>query len=235
MKLRPLILAVATLVVGAIAPTLAYAQDHHPSGRPAHPAPAAHPARAHGGHATSSQSPAPSPEPASTAPSTASQESGSPSPQPETSSATPVETSASPAPSTEAASTTPAASEPPAPQPVAAPAPLAPLVLPRHSRPEAIVATVLALGGIITGAVFGVITLGDQSRFNSNPSFDNADTAARDGMFADIAFGVGLASAVVAVVLWVIPHADGPNTAAASRPHRSTAVHVAPNGLALSF
>jgi hypothetical protein len=94
---------------------------------------------------------------------------------------------------------------------------------------------VLALGGIITGAVFGVITLSDQSRFNNDPSFANADVAARDGMFSDVFFGLGIASAVVAVVLWVIPHADGPTSAARSPSHRSTAVRFAPNGVALSF
>jgi hypothetical protein len=62
---------------------------------------------------------------------------------------------------------------------------------------------VIGVGGaaIVTGAVLGVLTLGERSDFDDNPTHDGADTGERLALFTDVAFGVGAVAVVTGVVL----------------------------------
>lgn len=91
------------------------------------------------------------------------------------------------------------------PEPVVAPTPTAPVVeeAPKAPPPAApppvlrsnVPAYVLfgmAGAGVITGTVFGVMALSDQSKFDARPTNDAADRAERDALGADIAFGAAI-------------------------------------------
>jgi hypothetical protein len=70
-------------------------------------------------------------------------------------------------------------------------APPAPPPPPRSMVP-AYVLFGLAGASAITGAVFGVVALGDEGRFNDNPTSEGADSAERDALAADIALGAAI-------------------------------------------
>jgi hypothetical protein len=63
---------------------------------------------------------------------------------------------------------------------------------PPRSMVPAYVLYGLAGASAITGAVFGVVALVDQGKFNDRPTSESADAAERDALAADIAFGAAI-------------------------------------------
>ncbi len=107
-----------------------------------------------------------------------------------------------------------------APTPAPAPAPAAPAAAPpatpaeppappaKKSMVPAYVTLGIAGAGLIVGGIFGAKALGDKSKFNDNPTNDNADTTERDALIADMAFGVAITLGVTGVVL-LTSHGSG--------------------------
>lgn len=107
--------------------------------------------------------------------------------------------------------------------------PIPPVAVPindRHTNPWLVATTVVAATGGVLGVIFGVRALalapGDSATTNASTSIDDlhdqqrrADISAR---VADVSFGVGLVSGVVAAFLWsrdqpkLAPAAAGPST-----------------------
>jgi tetratricopeptide (TPR) repeat protein len=65
------------------------------------------------------------------------------------------------------------------------------------------VASAIAGVGLITGTVLGFLALSEQSEFDDMPATDVADRGETYALFADVALGVALASAITAVVLYL--------------------------------
>jgi tetratricopeptide (TPR) repeat protein len=109
-----------------------------------------------------------------------------------------------------AAAATQAKPAEPAPPPNAGPAaaePTAPAIRAADEPPRlrltlpVYVAGGVAGAGAIVGTVFGVIALGDRSKFDQAPTRANADKTRTMSLVSDIGFGVALVSAVTGVVL----------------------------------
>lgn len=103
--------------------------------------------------------------------------------------------------STPVAAAPPKAAAGPAEKPT--PAPLAPVEKDDGggSRVPAYVTLGLAGAGAIVGTIFGVQALSAKSEFNSNPTSDNADTAERNALIADMSFAVAITFGVTGTVL----------------------------------
>lgn len=88
-------------------------------------------------------------------------------------------------------------------EPVAAPPPPAADMGPQEPRSNVPAYVTLGVAGasLIVGGIFGVKALGDKSSFNDNPTADKADTAERDALIADMAFGVAVTLGVTGTVL----------------------------------
>jgi tetratricopeptide (TPR) repeat protein len=72
-----------------------------------------------------------------------------------------------------------------------------------HLNVAALVVTGVGVLAIGTGAILGVMALGDKSEFDKNPTKKTADRGERLALFADVAFGVGAAAVITGVVLWI--------------------------------
>jgi len=70
------------------------------------------------------------------------------------------------------------------------------------------VSAALAGVGLITGTVLGFLALSEQSAFDDEPTEETADRGETYALFADVAFGVAIAGAITAVVLYVTDSAD---------------------------
>lgn len=57
--------------------------------------------------------------------------------------------------------------------------------------------------GLVTGTVLGFLALSEQSEFDDTPTDETADRGERLALFADVAFGVAIAGAATAIVLYV--------------------------------
>lgn len=66
----------------------------------------------------------------------------------------------------------------------------------------AFVAGGVGAAGLISGVVFGLLALDAQSEFDTNPTDDTADKGETYALVADISYGVAIAGAVTAVILW---------------------------------
>ncbi len=62
--------------------------------------------------------------------------------------------------------------------------------------------------GLVTGTVLGFLALSEQSEFDDTPTTDAADKGETFALFADVAFGVALAAAITAVVLYLTDSGD---------------------------
>ena len=89
-------------------------------------------------------------------------------------------------------------------------------------------AVTLGLGGagLITGTIFGIMALNSKSKFNDNPTVDNADAAERNALIADMSFGVALTLGITGIVLLTASEEDAPAEAATSS--KKTDLMVAP-------
>ncbi|MBW2463260.1 MAG: PEGA domain-containing protein [Deltaproteobacteria bacterium] len=70
------------------------------------------------------------------------------------------------------------------------------------------VSSAVAGVGLITGSVLGFLALSEQSSFDDNPTEETADNGETLALFADVAFGVAIAGAITAVVLWLTSGSD---------------------------
>jgi hypothetical protein len=89
---------------------------------------------------------------------------------------------------------------------------------------------VIGVGGaaIATGVVLGVLTLGERSDFEDNPTHDGADTGERLALFTDVAFGVGAVAVVTGVVLLLTEEEGGEQAASALQVAGGGGVEVMP-------
>ncbi len=67
----------------------------------------------------------------------------------------------------------------------------------------ALVAGGVGAAGLISGIVFGVLALDAESDFDANPTADTADKGEAYALVADISYGVAIAGAATAIILWV--------------------------------
>lgn len=67
----------------------------------------------------------------------------------------------------------------------------------------ALVAGGVGAAGLISGVVFGLLALDAQSEFDENPTADTADRGETYALIADVSYGVAIAGAAAAVILWV--------------------------------
>lgn len=132
-----------------------------------------------------------------------------------------------PPPSAAPVETAPPVATAPPPAPTTAPpaADLGPQQ-PRSNLPAYI--TLGAAGaGVLVGTIFGIKALSSKSDFNGNPTADGADTAERNALIADMAFGVAVTLGVTGAVLLLSNKPEPAPNAAALAPLRSN-VRVSP-------
>jgi hypothetical protein len=90
----------------------------------------------------------------------------------------------------------------PAPKPAAKPEPTpAPEVIKERNKVPAYVTLGVAGAAAIAGTIFGIQALGAKSDFDKNPTEKNADSVERNGLIADMAFGVAITLGITGVVL----------------------------------
>lgn len=103
-----------------------------------------------------------------------------------------------------------------------------------NSKIPAYVLLGLAGAGVVTGTIFGVMALSEQSKFDDNPSNDTADRAERNSLAADLSFGAAITLGLAGVTaLFITPgtgekQEKGPDTLGRAAPNR--AVSFAPYG-----
>jgi hypothetical protein len=101
----------------------------------------------------------------------------------------------------------PSTAPPPAPPPVVAVAPPAPPpekpAEPPPSKTPAYVTLGLAGAGAIVGTIFGIAALGSKSDFDKTPTTKTADSAERNALISDMAFGAAVTLGVTGTVLYL--------------------------------
>jgi len=124
---------------------------------------------------------------------------------------------------------TPAVAPTPAALPAPAPEPASQAVTPATERNMVPAYVTLGVAGAaaIAGTIFGIQALSAKSDFDKNPTEENADSVERNGLIADMAFGVAVTLGVTGVVL--LTSKDDPAEAAQRRaPRHTTRLVVAP-------
>lgn len=94
-------------------------------------------------------------------------------------------------------------------------------------------AVTLGIGGagLITGTIFGIMALNSKSKFNDDPTTENADAAERNALIADMSFGVALTLGITGIVLLTADDEEAPaaeETARLLRKPKSGDLVVAP-------
>jgi hypothetical protein len=119
----------------------------------------------------------------------------------------------------------------PAPKPVAAAPQPAAAAAPAAATERSLVPAYVTLGvagaAAIAGTIFGIQALGAKSDFDDNPTEKNADAVERNGLIADMAFGVAITLGVTGVVLLTSDEAPSEG-ARAPAPRKMARVVVAP-------
>lgn len=92
-----------------------------------------------------------------------------------------------------------ASAAPPPPEP--APPPEPPPATGGKNNTLAYVALGVAGAGLVAGTIFGIKAVGDKKDFDGNPTTKKADDTERDGLIADVSFGVAIALGVTGTVL----------------------------------
>lgn len=84
--------------------------------------------------------------------------------------------------------------------------------------------------GLITGTIFGIMALNSKSKFNDDPTNENADAAERNALIADMSFGVALTLGITGIVLLTADEEEAPaaETASLLRKPQSGDLVVAP-------
>jgi len=122
--------------------------------------------------------------------------------------------------------------KPPGPPPPPAPAPASGAPSPpppSHGRTGAFVTAGLALAAAGTGAVLGIVALGDKSDFEKHPTYDKANAGNDSAAYCDAALGAALVLGATSVILFLTHDDAAP--AGASRPAAFTASPiVTPHG-----
>jgi hypothetical protein len=122
-----------------------------------------------------------------------------------------------------------------APAPVAAPTPkpaaaaktsTAPAAATERNMVPAYVTLGVAGAAAIAGTIFGIQALGAKSDFDKNPTEKNADSVERNGLIADMAFGVAITLGVTGVVL--LTSSDEPSETAQRPAPKVSRLIVAP-------
>jgi hypothetical protein len=127
----------------------------------------------------------------------------------------------------------PVAAVPPstAPTTTAAPPPTQP---DKPSEPPSKVPAYVTLGlagvGVVVGTIFGIQALGAKSDFEAEPTTDNADTADRNALIADMSFAVALTFGVTGTVLLLSSGKSEDKPATASVRKSFVAPYVSPKG-----
>lgn len=113
----------------------------------------------------------------------------------------------------------------PKPTPAVQPA-SAPAAATERNRVPAYVTLGVAGAAAIAGTIFGIQALGAKSDFDKNPTEKNADSVERNGLIADMAFGVAITLGVTGVVL--LTSSDEPSDSAQRTAPKVARLVVAP-------
>lgn len=70
----------------------------------------------------------------------------------------------------------------------------------------------VAAAGLISGTVFGFLALSEQSNFDAMPTNATADRGELFALIADISFGVAIAGAATAIILYIVERSSGGDT-----------------------
>lgn len=79
---------------------------------------------------------------------------------------------------------------------------------PRVPSPAVWVASSVAVAATITGTVLGFLALSDEAAFNAMPTTKLANRGERFALFADVSFGLAIAAASTAIVLYLTQNED---------------------------
>lgn len=95
------------------------------------------------------------------------------------------------------------------------------------SDPSAGVWALAGIGaaGLISGTVFGFLALSEQSTFDNAPAHDVADRGETYALIADISFGVAVAGAAAAIILYIVEQSGSSDSDSAT-----VVPYVDPNG-----
>lgn len=119
----------------------------------------------------------------------------------------------------------PVAAAAPKPTPAALPT-SAPAAATERNMVPAYVTLGVAGAAAIAGTIFGIQALGAKSDFDKNPTEKNADSVERNGLIADMAFGVAITLGVTGVVL--LTSSDEPSETAQRPAPKMSRLVVAP-------
>jgi hypothetical protein len=109
-----------------------------------------------------------------------------------------------------------AAEPPPAPPPAApAPEPAAPTEAKSSNKVPAYVTLGVAGAAAVAGTIFGIQALSAKSDFDKNPTDSHADDVERNGLIADMAFGIAITLGVTGIVLLTSDEPEETATASA--------------------
>jgi hypothetical protein len=101
---------------------------------------------------------------------------------------------------------------------------------PRRGIPTiTIVAYGVGAAGLVTGVLFGGLTLAKKGEFDASPTAETADLGQAFSHVADVGFGLALAGAAVGTVVWVLSSRSGP-----ARPP-ATSLFIAPRAGGLTI
>jgi hypothetical protein len=87
---------------------------------------------------------------------------------------------------------------------------------------------------LISGGVFGLTALSEQSRFETNPSSQAKRRGEARALAADVSFGIGAAAAVAALLLYLTDD-EGESVPSCDEPPPGPELSLAAGGLTLSF
>ena len=154
--------------------------------------------------------------------------------------APPAPPAAQPAPGTPPAAGTEPAPPPPPAESKIRPVEAAPPVQRRVTTPV-IAAGAIGGAGLATGIVFGILAVGDNSKYKKTPDSEVALSGERNAFISDVGFGVAALFGLTAIALYMLPDeppppdaapkADAPKTGKTTRQWITTAL----KGEVLSF
>jgi hypothetical protein len=125
--------------------------------------------------------------------------------------------------------TPPPAPVPPPPEPALLPPPGPPPPPPVKRSTVALWAAGIAVAGVATGTVCGVLALQNQSDYGKKPTFSNSDNGNNFAAYADGAFALAAAAGITSLVLFLTSEPSPESAPAATAPKpRSTSLFASP-------
>lgn len=116
----------------------------------------------------------------------------------------------------------PAPAEPPPPAPPTPEEPQERSLLPAY------ITLGLAGASLVTGTFFGLKALADKSDFNDHPTTGRADSAERNALIADMAFGIAITLGITGIVLLTSDESEAETVAKTQKKRTKPSLAVAP-------